>query len=150
MEKIHKKTTKINNLAKSQTTTMKSRNKNYTRVINTTNTQFTQEEILLLSKGLKYNLCYKQENWKEILSLEAETAISNLDITEQQYYRHTVVKAITRITQENKNNINNKKNKKEWELIIDIKNKVSTNKLTITKAGKGKTIVINKRNTTIK
>jgi hypothetical protein len=30
------------------------------------------------------------------------------------------------------------------------KNKVSTNKLTITKAGKGKTIVIHKSNTTIK
>jgi hypothetical protein len=53
-----------------------------------------------------------------------------------------IAQNIIRITQENKYNINNRKNKKEWKLITDIKNKVSTNKLTITKAGKGKTIVI--------
>jgi hypothetical protein len=33
-------------------------------------------------------------------------------------------------------------NTKKWELIANIKNKVSTNKLTITKADKGKTILI--------
>jgi hypothetical protein len=33
----------------------------------------------------------------ETLSLEAETAINNLDITEQQYCKHAVVKTITRI-----------------------------------------------------
>jgi hypothetical protein len=49
-----------------------------------------------------------------------------------------IVKYIIRITQQNKHNINNRKNKKEWKLITDIKNKVSTNKLTITDRGKGK------------
>jgi hypothetical protein len=55
----------------------------------------------LLSKGLKCNLQYKHKNWRETFGLEEETAISNLDITEQQYYRHTLAKAITIITQEN-------------------------------------------------
>jgi hypothetical protein len=38
--------------------------------------------------------------------------------------------------------MNNGMNRKEWRPITDIKNKVSTNKLTITKADIGKTIVI--------
>jgi hypothetical protein len=50
-----------------------------------------------LSKGLKYNLHYKQKNWRETLGLEAKAAINNLDITEQQYSRHAVAKTITRI-----------------------------------------------------
>jgi hypothetical protein len=46
----------------------------------------------LLSKDLNYNFHYKQKNWIETIGLEAETALSNLDITEQQYYRHAVAK----------------------------------------------------------
>jgi hypothetical protein len=37
---------------------------------------------------------------------------------------------------------NNKRNEKEWKLITDIKSKTSGNKLNITKADKGKGIVI--------
>jgi hypothetical protein len=63
MEKIHKKTTKIHNLSKSQTTSATNKNADYPRVVNTTIMQFTQEQIqiLLLSQGLKYNLHYKQK-----------------------------------------------------------------------------------------
>jgi hypothetical protein len=42
----------------------------------------------LLKKGLKYNLHYKQKKWLETLALEAKTAISKINATEQQYYRH--------------------------------------------------------------
>jgi hypothetical protein len=56
-------------------------NKNYPRVKNTTDTQFTQSKMQLLKKGLKYNLHYKQKNW---LETEAETAISKINATEQQ------------------------------------------------------------------
>jgi hypothetical protein len=48
MKKIHQKQQQMSNLTKSQTT-----NINYPRVINCTNTQFTQEETQLLSKGMK-------------------------------------------------------------------------------------------------
>jgi hypothetical protein len=59
---------------------------------------------------MKYNLHYKQKSWLETLALEAETAISNLDIIEQQYYRHAVAKNIYNINQENDlNNIRSKK-----------------------------------------
>jgi hypothetical protein len=60
MNVIHEKQQqKICNLSKSQIKDITEENKNYPRVINTTDTQFTQEEIQLLSKGLKYNLHYK-------------------------------------------------------------------------------------------
>jgi hypothetical protein len=69
---------KIRNLYKLQTDSITKENKSYPRVINTTNTHFTQDKLQLLSKGLKYNLHYKPNNWLETLALEAETAISNL------------------------------------------------------------------------
>jgi hypothetical protein len=37
---------------------------------------------------------HKNKKWIETLSLEAETAISNLEVTEQNYYRHLIAKEI--------------------------------------------------------
>jgi hypothetical protein len=71
---------------------------NYFRVITTTDTYFTQEEIKLLCKGFKYNLYYKQKNWLETLTLEAETAVSKIEVIEQQYYRHIVAETIKKLT----------------------------------------------------
>jgi len=42
----------------------------------------------LLNKGLKYNLRYKQKDWIRTLALEAEKAISQLPISEQEYMRY--------------------------------------------------------------
>ena len=132
---------KLKNMEKSHTTTTK-HNTNYTRVKNCTNTNFTQDEIQLLSKGLKYNLHYKNKKWIETLALEAETAITKLDITEQSYYRHVIAKQIKDISN-NKNTQNaNNKNKREWKIALNIKRKMLDNKLVITKADKGKTLVI--------
>jgi hypothetical protein len=93
-----------------------------------------------LKKGLKYNLHYKQKYWLETLALEAETAITKINATEQQYYRYMVAKTIKMINQ--KDNTNNTRNKMEWKLIRNIRNKRAENELIITKADKGKTIVI--------
>jgi hypothetical protein len=90
-----------------------SNNTNYARIINHTNTQFTYEETQLLSKGLKYNLHHKHKDWIETLALEAETAISKLNITEQNYYRHAVAKNIKRLSQNENMETNNNKNKKQ-------------------------------------
>jgi hypothetical protein len=94
----------------------------------------------LLKKGLKYSLHYKQKKWLETLALEAETTISKINATEQQYYRHMVAKTIKKINQ--KDNMNNTRNKMEWKLIRNIRNKLVENELIITKANKGKTVVI--------
>jgi TusA-related sulfurtransferase len=69
--------------------------------------------------------------------LEVETAISKLDITKQQHYRHMVTETIKKINQQD--NINNINAKTEWKLA---RNKLVENELTITKADEGKTIVI--------
>jgi hypothetical protein len=51
-----------------------------------------------------------------------------------------VTKTIKKINQ--KDNTNNTRNKMEWKLIRNIRNKLAENELIITKANKGKTIVI--------
>jgi hypothetical protein len=56
---------KNRNLCKSQATNTTRKITHYPRVINSTNTQFTPEEIKLLSKGLKYNLHHKHKHWIE-------------------------------------------------------------------------------------
>jgi hypothetical protein len=58
---------------------------------------------------LKYNLHHEQRNWIETLVLEAETAISNLDTTGQNYSRLAVAKIIKNI--KSKGSIYNKINK---------------------------------------
>ena len=130
----------LENMEKTQTT-MTKHNTNYTRVKNCTNTNFTQDEIQLLGKGLKYNLHYKNKKWIETLALEAETAITKLDITEQNYYRHAIAKQIKDISKNNdfQNSCNSKR---EWKLAMNIKRKMLDNKLVTTKADKGKTLVI--------
>jgi hypothetical protein len=95
-----------------------------TRIKKSPSPDFTQE-LQLLNKGLQYNLHHKPKNWIETLALEAETVINKLEATEQQHYR------------QESNNHNNTRNKTEWKLITKIENK-----LTITKADKGRTIVI--------
>ena len=46
---------------------------------------FSSDEITLLNKGLKYNINFKLKSWIETLALEAETAVSYLPQTEQEY-----------------------------------------------------------------
>jgi hypothetical protein len=75
----------------------------------------------------------------ETLALEAETAITILDINKQNYYRHAVAKKIKDISKNNK--INNKKSKEEWKQIMNIKTKLIRTDI-VTRAGKGKTLVI--------
>jgi hypothetical protein len=69
----------------------------------------------LLSKGLKYNLHHKHKKWIETLALEAEATISNLDVTEQNFYRHMVVINIKNVS--NKANSTSRRNKEEWKLM---------------------------------
>jgi hypothetical protein len=67
------------------------------------------------------------------LALEAETAITNLDVNKQNYYRHIVAKEIEQIKKNNQIN-NNKKTEGEWKQIMNIRRKIDINKLIITKA----------------
>jgi hypothetical protein len=74
------------------------------------------------------------------LSVEAETALCHLDITEQEQMRHLVANNLKHLI---KNQSRNSKNTKyEWNIIKSIKQKLLDNNSIITQADKGKTIVI--------
>jgi hypothetical protein len=91
---------------------------------------------------LKYNLHWKPNNWLEKIALEAETAISYVDLT-----KHTVAEHLTKI-QHNKyinNNNNTKQDKHEWKTwktLKTIKEKIIKNNVIITRADKGRKSVL--------
>ena len=64
---------------------------------NKTNITFSEEEITLLNKSLKYNLNFKQKKWIKNLALEAEAATTQLPILEQEYMRCRVAVNINKL-----------------------------------------------------
>jgi len=71
MEKKYKSLdTKINKLVQTQTNNPNTNIQFYPRVINKTNISFTDDELTLLNKGLKYNLSQKRKHWLSNLALE--------------------------------------------------------------------------------
>jgi len=62
----------------------------YHKVINNTDITFSDNEITLLNKGLKYNLHQKKRRWLTDIALEAETAINSLPTADRPYYRKQV------------------------------------------------------------
>jgi hypothetical protein len=62
----------------------------YPRVKNETAITFSDEEMTLLNKGLKYNLGHKRKLWIGNLDLKAENAIMLLPAQEQDGIRYQV------------------------------------------------------------
>jgi hypothetical protein len=62
----------------------------YRRVVNETAVKFSDEEMTLLNKGLKYNLSHKRKHWLSNLALEAKNAIMLLPTQQQAYLRYQV------------------------------------------------------------
>jgi hypothetical protein len=77
-------------------------------VINKTDISFTDKELGLLNKGLKYNLDHKHKQWINNLALEAENAVTLLPPEEQEYTRHQIAKntrkLVSQQAQHNKQN----------------------------------------------
>jgi hypothetical protein len=119
----HRQQQKIERLTQASNTTQNDAKCN--SVENRTSIHVTNEEMQLLSKGLKYNLHYKHKKWIKTLALEAETAIMQLAATEQNYYRHAIAKQLKNINQ--KSNIINKRNIVECKTISNIKKKIAVN-----------------------
>jgi len=76
MEKYEILDLKINKLACGQNRNPDSKTQFYPRVVNNTNIEFSDEEIALLNKGLKYNLPCNNKYWLSNLPLEAEAALT--------------------------------------------------------------------------
>ena len=66
-EKLKKKKLKNSQKVEDNITTP---SKFYFRVVNNTNINFSKDELAIHSKGLKYNLHFKQKNWISTLALE--------------------------------------------------------------------------------
>ena len=109
------------------------------RIINKTNIVFSEQEIALLNKGLKYNLNYKQKNWNIKLALEAETTITQLRISEQEYMRYRVEENINKLyTQYDHNkHYSSIHDKKEKKILNRIKEKLEEDSAIIPKADEG-------------
>jgi hypothetical protein len=87
MEKKYKQLhLKINRLVATQTEKPKTKTQFYPRVINKTDITFTDVEMILLNKGLKYNLNYRNKDRLSTLALEAETAILLFPPTNKNTY----------------------------------------------------------------
>jgi hypothetical protein len=117
----------------------------YARLVNKTNVTFTKTERTLLEKGLKYNLHYKDKQWINRLALEADSATSLLDSLHQNFLKHLIARHIQKLQQKySSQNYNSNKTKQEWGILKGIKQKIS-DKLIITRADKGRTVVITKQ-----
>jgi hypothetical protein len=119
----------------------------YPRVVNNSTIKFKTPEITPLEKGLKYNLHRKPKNWMEKIAVEAETAINNVDVIKQDHLRHTVAEHLAKIQRNihvnnNNNNNNREQDKQEWRTLKELKETISKHNLTITRADKGRTVVI--------
>jgi hypothetical protein len=65
--------------------------------MNKTNVIFSNDELTVLEKGLKYNLHYKHKSWINPIDLEAETAKTQLPTYEQDYIRQQVAHNTTSV-----------------------------------------------------
>jgi hypothetical protein len=115
----------------------------YPRVISNTNIDFTPHELPLLNKGLKYNLHYKQKQWVKTLALEAETAIGQLPLPEQEPIRYQVNRNIEHLFNTvGKQQYKNSRERNEKRVLRSIKEKLTENDATIFKADKGISIIV--------
>jgi ABC-type lipoprotein release transport system permease subunit len=95
----------------------------------------------ILSKGLKYNLHYKQGNWIKTLAIEANP-------TEQTYVSQAVANKVQTLINYEKTRIERKVTHKvkqeihEKKLINSIKKKMEQVNLIVTKTDKGNTVII--------
>jgi hypothetical protein len=94
----------------------------------------------LLNKGLQYNLSYNISGQRlERLIIETE-AISKLLANQHNGFRYLAKQNICKII--SKKHSRNSKKSLEYEVLKSIKQKLIDNNLTLTCAGKGKTLVI--------
>jgi hypothetical protein len=113
----------------------------FKRTESLTEVVFTENELQLLDKGLKYNLHYKPKTWIKTLAMEADTVIRELPEKDQGYMKQLANKITRIIMKEDRNNESRNRKLKhtkreyhEWRTIKSIKQKLTCNQLIVTKA----------------
>jgi hypothetical protein len=122
------------------------RNVPMSRLLAEANIQFNKEEESLLQLGLNYALEKPTQQIIQELVIDTENAIRQLNENEHNIYRflaHNKIKQIQNTTS------TNTLHKRQNYVMRKIRNKLQQNNLIITKADKGKTIVIINKNTFI-
>jgi hypothetical protein len=132
-KKTENQAKKIHNIKNKHLSTLNNNTRNehntqfYTRVVSHTDITFSDAEITLLGKGLKYNLHYKHKHWINKLALEAETAINLVDLLQQNYLRQLVAIHIKKLKQKHATqNYNITNTILEWKVMKGIKDKLQT------------------------
>jgi hypothetical protein len=142
MEKKYKQLDlKIYKLVATQTEKPKNKTQFYPRVINKSDITFTDEELTLLKKGLKYNINYRNKDRLSTLTLEDETAISMHPSHEQEHLRYQVAHDLQKIYKQQGNKHIHRDHRKENKIITQIKKTLSAAKAVLTKADKGNSII---------
>jgi hypothetical protein len=125
-------------LTQAQKTTPLEQHTFYPRVVNNTNISFSNSEMRLLHKGLKYNTHAKKKNWIQTLALEAETAITQLPATKRDVYRKLVADRIDKLQRHNPTHMTHP----EAKTIHSIQRKLKDNDAMVTHADKGNSMVL--------
>ena len=135
---------KIKRLTQNQAQKPKADNNFYPKAVKNTSINFSDEEMELLNKGLKYNLGSKQKRWINNLAMEAKTAIMMLPPGQQDYIRHQVAKNIKRLYQQHgqRTTYKSTQEKRQDKTAKLIKDKLIKNKAMVAKADKGNSTVI--------
>jgi len=135
---------KINKLTHHQVKNLDTNTQFYPRVINKTDIAFSSEEMTWLNKGPKYNLTHKGKYWLSNLALEAKTAITILPTHKQEQIRHQVAHNLQKLYKQHneKHAILDTRRWNEYNIINQIKRKLSDAKAIITKTDKGNSTII--------
>jgi hypothetical protein len=108
------------------------------------NITFNREEEKILELGLNYAHERPTKHFLQDLIIDTENAIKQLNENEQNIYRFLACKKLKQIQNNRSTNILHKRRR---YTIKQIRTKLAQNNLIITKADKGKTIVIINKNT---
>jgi hypothetical protein len=133
---------KTDKLIRSQAHTPHANTQFFPRVINKTNTSFTDEKMKLLNKGLKYNLHHKDRHWLNNLALEAEAALTLLPPHEQELTRHQVAHSLQKLYKKYNGKQAPVTTINEIKTVIQIKKKLSDTGAIVTEADKGSSMII--------
>lgn len=116
------------------------------RVVNTTSTQFNNEELDTLAKGHKFNniSSYNDSNTIKNVIADCEMIVQRVPYEEREHARHMMTEVIRdiQLNEHKQEYIHSKHTKKQKHTIRNIKKKVANDNLIIVKADKGNTTVI--------
>jgi hypothetical protein len=108
-------------------------------VVNKTYIPFTNKEIILFNKGLKYGLHHK--NWISNLALEAEAALPLLPTPEQEHIRYEIAHNLNKLYKQHKRVHSSNSTRGEFRITNQVR-KLSNVKAMVNEVDKGSSMII--------